>query len=1106
MIATMLWWIYAAQFTGMREKGCRTLSGNTSGTHDVDQTTAGRNTAEVGDGAAHAEMVRQAREREVRLLAASPWFDSQWYIKQYPDVDAAGVDPVDHFVFFGWKERRNPSTYFHTDWYLTNNPDVDQAELNPLVHFIEHGEAENRLPNPDGISPRHVQDLVPATTIKVRPTDDLANLDEVMIRESEDITILQSSSFFDAGWYATRYPEVSTLDFPPEVHYLRFGGLENYDPSPRFRSAWYLSTYTDVADIGLNPLIHFLRYGQAEGRKAMPATDAKSAVARNAINDTSVEIDAESDDITIREREDVALLKSSPFFDAEWYADKYPQAATHGMTPERHYLHIGAFDDHDPSPRFRSAWYLATYADVADNRLNPLIHFLRYGQAEGRKATPKDGIMAAALSPDDSASAAQTAAGDAQSAIDAIKPKPGHLLVSLQGHTMGMVPQDWTVAPPEPLQALLAMALLHGWDDRVAIDLRPALKTSSRRELPPFLVWNFTTLAAFKSAGAYVADGWFAGDHDLRLRIEPQEGGEFIGTHLLRFHQSDAAGMAMCGESLLRDYGPTFIDVKFANPYKPLLITVTDEAGVLVDSALIPFPSLLRGGAHHAEVVAMGERAARMVDLIDLSDGLFREAVNWDDDATPFSIARIDIDLRGALGSERIFDPLVCDWLADIFKLGISTINPDSVTERRVRSNMTKTLAARDERSPAIVQAMTDRRLAGHTTLVVPHDSLPTLAVLASRRLSPTGADPVSGCFLTADATTGRPNLSVSIPTLPALDRMQPNRVTSYPRLVPKSANKKPAANPIRHCLWPLAIRFINTTANQALTFLPHAPDASTPPLKFALAADERARTNVVAIVSAQAGLAALERMLPSLAAQTDAANLHVVVAIGQDMASQSTKIERLLGALFPNRYTVANCRSMRPAAQMNEAVLAASPDTTHLLFIDAAMVLHDPRTLDTLLALATRDGVASVGCPHVRQMSDKDRLTVSAGAYFPVRLSLNSNPGVMFEEPRTPTIMVHATLPVAANNLRLAMVSFSVWQKLGGLTHRLYPIIGGDIEFGLKAAAKGHIHLNTSAITVTDSASRPGSMYLDVLASSYLPAQSWQDIASGITLVRELR
>lgn len=83
---------------------------------------------------------------ELDTLRNSEWFDKQWYLDQYPDVRAAGVDPVEHYLTNGWKESRKPSAGFDTAYYLHSNPDVVQSGLNPLWHFVQFGRKEGRLP------------------------------------------------------------------------------------------------------------------------------------------------------------------------------------------------------------------------------------------------------------------------------------------------------------------------------------------------------------------------------------------------------------------------------------------------------------------------------------------------------------------------------------------------------------------------------------------------------------------------------------------------------------------------------------------------------------------------------------------------------------------------------------------------------------------------------------------------------------------------------------------------------------------------------------------------------------------------------------------------
>ena len=75
------------------------------------------------------------------LILKSGLFDRYYYLFQYPDVRQADIDPLLHFIKFGWKERRNPSEKFNTSFYLEQYEDVNE---NPLIHYIRIGKKENR--------------------------------------------------------------------------------------------------------------------------------------------------------------------------------------------------------------------------------------------------------------------------------------------------------------------------------------------------------------------------------------------------------------------------------------------------------------------------------------------------------------------------------------------------------------------------------------------------------------------------------------------------------------------------------------------------------------------------------------------------------------------------------------------------------------------------------------------------------------------------------------------------------------------------------------------------------------------------------------------------
>lgn len=66
-------------------------------------------------------------------------FDVRYYLARNPDVAAAGVDPLGHFLEFGWREGRDPTPDFSIAAYLAAFPDVALSDVNPFVHYLRAG-------------------------------------------------------------------------------------------------------------------------------------------------------------------------------------------------------------------------------------------------------------------------------------------------------------------------------------------------------------------------------------------------------------------------------------------------------------------------------------------------------------------------------------------------------------------------------------------------------------------------------------------------------------------------------------------------------------------------------------------------------------------------------------------------------------------------------------------------------------------------------------------------------------------------------------------------------------------------------------------------------
>ena len=80
--------------------------------------------------------------RDYNLIKKSDLFDKEYYLSNNEDVKKAKVDPIKHYLKFGWKEGRNPSEKFNGNEYLNKRSDVKVVGICPLVHYLKFGKDE----------------------------------------------------------------------------------------------------------------------------------------------------------------------------------------------------------------------------------------------------------------------------------------------------------------------------------------------------------------------------------------------------------------------------------------------------------------------------------------------------------------------------------------------------------------------------------------------------------------------------------------------------------------------------------------------------------------------------------------------------------------------------------------------------------------------------------------------------------------------------------------------------------------------------------------------------------------------------------------------------
>ncbi|WP_102960098.1 UbiA family prenyltransferase [Mangrovicella endophytica] len=184
-----------------------------------------------GRAEGRAPVEPEARWNPDGVLTGPDGVDAAWYLSRYPDV-VGYASPAAHYAQLGWRQGKDPNPNFSTEWYLTAYPDIEAAGANPLVHYLRHGRAEGRLPvepearwNPDGVLTGN--EGVDAGWYLARYPEASGSLSAAAHyahfgwREGKD-----PNPNFSTQWYLKTYPDIAAAGVNPLVHYLRHGRAE----------------------------------------------------------------------------------------------------------------------------------------------------------------------------------------------------------------------------------------------------------------------------------------------------------------------------------------------------------------------------------------------------------------------------------------------------------------------------------------------------------------------------------------------------------------------------------------------------------------------------------------------------------------------------------------------------------------------------------------------------------------------------------------------------------------------------------------------------------------------------------------------------------------
>lgn len=292
--------------------------------------------------------------------AIKAWFDPVFYGAAYPDVVAAGLDPLSHFITHGAAEMRDPNRWFSTRFYVQANPEVAASGINPLLHYVTSGHLEERFPS--ALERQRIQDLGGLPPVRVDSVAVALPITQIEVSETSDLdewAVAMVAQALDPDSYSAQLSEhgIQADDFAR--HYLLEGWAMSLDPSPEFSTRFYLATNPDVGQAGVNPFLHYLAEGRQEGRAGLPSVT-----------------DSGGDDFNA-ERDLIATE-----FNTQFYLSLYPDITEVGALD--HFVLTGWREGRDPNPRFSTSNYLEMYPDIRASGINPFYHYLLTGRLEGR--------------------------------------------------------------------------------------------------------------------------------------------------------------------------------------------------------------------------------------------------------------------------------------------------------------------------------------------------------------------------------------------------------------------------------------------------------------------------------------------------------------------------------------------------------------------------------------------------------------------------------------------------------------------------------------------------------------------------------------------------
>ena len=461
----------------------------------------------------------------------------------------------------------------------------------------------------------------------------------------------------------------------------------------------------------------------------------------------------------------------------------------------------------------------------------------------------------------------------------------------------------------------------------------------------------------------------------LRLLVEYKNKEKSDDIFILRAYQyahDNGGALFLVGEDRLDKEDIKKYKFKLINPYMPILITLSNAEGVLIDSSVIPYPSILDGGIHQSECAYFIKSSNSTKK--EYAENLLKKQMSVVASKSTWLYGLIQVDIRGAIGTELIFSKEFTQWIMAIFSIRLKIWRPlelNNILEKYWHEVfMTPAQVGVNEKFADLISREKKTR-----SLLLPSNGIPTLALMTALEDQEEKNNLQHCNFIVEDKNNHSnskryfwPDMLLNVNRLLEIDK-----AVRIPMIISNLKNK----NEINYTKKsdPIAILDCGTNNdNLLLKMTPISPDES---IHFVSKNTLSKNIKMTLVLTAEyEDLEQFGSFLESIYVQSKVEIDWLYFFIANE--NNLKRYEEIISLYFKNKYTFKNVHS-EGGGYGNLASIASDlrklDKESYLLFVDNQLICHDKRTIYELASLLEIPKVLTAS-PMLIELSKSNTIT----------------------------------------------------------------------------------------------------------------------------------